>query len=371
MSRRGTSPCQEPSMATPSAASTACALRSPAEGRVGWVDYAKGICIIFVVMMHATLGVEAAAGHEGWMHHVVAFAKPFRMPDFFLISGLFLARVIDRDWTTYLDRKVVHFAYFYVLWVTIQFAFKAPGIAHEVGFAGVAAQYLWAFVEPFGTLWFIYLLPIFFVLTKLTRNVSPLAIWVLAAALEIAPVHTGSTVIDEFAARFVYFYTGYVCATRVFALAAFVQTRPALSFNLLTFWGFLNYALVQQGVSELPVVSLLMGLMGAMAVVTVSALIAMGDWFAALRYLGRNSIVVYLAFFLPMAMSRVALLKSGYITDVGAISLLVTAEGVIGALVMFWMAKRARLDFLFERPTRFRLQRKSEPNPRLALQPAE
>ncbi len=70
-----------------------------------------------------------AAGHEGWMHPVVAFALPFRMPDFFLISGLFLANVIDRDWRTYLDRKVVHFVYFYLLWMTIQFAVKAPGLA--------------------------------------------------------------------------------------------------------------------------------------------------------------------------------------------------------------------------------------------------
>ena len=31
--------------------------------------------------------------------------QPFRMPDFFLISGLFLARVIDRDWRDYLDRR--------------------------------------------------------------------------------------------------------------------------------------------------------------------------------------------------------------------------------------------------------------------------
>src|SRR5712675_1715353 len=103
--------------------------------RVDWVDYAKGFCIVFVVMMHSTLGVEQAAGHEGWLHTVVAFAKPFRMPDFFLISGLFLAQVIDRDWRTYLDRKVVHFAYFYVLWMTIQFVFKAPGIAAESGVA--------------------------------------------------------------------------------------------------------------------------------------------------------------------------------------------------------------------------------------------
>src|SRR6201746_2008431 len=94
--------------------------------RIDWVDYAKGICIVMVVMMHSVLGVEAAAGQTGFMHVLVAFAKPFRMPDFFLISGLFLSVVIDRDWRTYLDRKVVHFAYFYALWVTIQFGFKAP-----------------------------------------------------------------------------------------------------------------------------------------------------------------------------------------------------------------------------------------------------
>jgi uncharacterized membrane protein YcfT len=84
--------------------------------RVDWVDYAKGFCIVFVVMMHSTLGVENAVGQEGWLHTVVAFAKPFRMPDFFMISGLFLAQVIDRDWRTYLDRKVVHFVYFYLLY---------------------------------------------------------------------------------------------------------------------------------------------------------------------------------------------------------------------------------------------------------------
>src|SRR5437762_6019748 len=97
------------------------AIGAPSDGRVGWVDYAKGICIVMVVMMHSTLGTEVAVGREGFMHVVVEFARPFRMPDFFLISGLFLGRVVDRDWRTYLDRKVVHFAYFYLLWVTIQF----------------------------------------------------------------------------------------------------------------------------------------------------------------------------------------------------------------------------------------------------------
>src|SRR5271169_6477974 len=143
------------------------------QARVDWVDYAKGFCIVMVVMMHSTLGVEKAAGETSWLGAVIEFARPFRMPDFFLISGLFLARVIDRDWRDYLDRKVFHFVYFYALWVTIQFVFRAPGIAAEAGLAGVVKEFLLAFIEPFGTLWFIYLLPIFFVVTKLARGIPP------------------------------------------------------------------------------------------------------------------------------------------------------------------------------------------------------
>ena len=339
----------------------------PQTGRIDWVDYAKGFCIIMVVMMHSTLGVEAAAGREGWLHAAVAFAKPFRMPDFFLISGLFLARVIDRDWRTYLDRKVLHFAYFYVLWVTIQFAFKAPAVAAEAvdGWGEVGRAYMMAFVEPFGTLWFIYLLPIFFVVTKLGRGVSPLIVWLVAAALEIAPIHTGWTVIDEFAARFVYFYTGYILAPHIFAFAAGVQKQPVAGLVGLMLWAFINGALVFAGFGDLPVMSLALGMLGAGAVVTAAALMTKSELFWPLRYCGRNSIVIYLAFFLPMAATRIVLLKLG-ILDIGTVALLVTTAGVVGALAMFWVVRGTPLRFLFERPALFRLERK-----RAALQPAE
>src|ERR1700694_5393221 len=221
-----------------------------APGRVDWVDYAKGICIVMVVMMHSVLGVELAAGPTGFMHVLVAFAKPFRMPDFFLISGLFLALVIGRDWRVYLDRKVVHFAYFYVLWVTIQFGFKAPAFAAESGWHHVGYLYLESFIEPFGTLWFIYLLPVFFVVTKLTRRLPPLAIWAAAAALEMTHVATGWTVIDEFCARFVYFNSGYLFADYVFALSDRARARPALALAGLALWALVNGALVVSGLSE-------------------------------------------------------------------------------------------------------------------------
>ena len=113
-------------------------------------------------------------------------------------------------------------------------------------------------------------------------------------------------VIDEFAARFVYFYTGYLLAPRIFALAAGVQASPEAAFAGLTAWGLLNGLLVFNGLAELPFVSLGLGLLGATAVVSVSALMAKSDLFKPLRYCGQNSIVIYLAFFLPMAASRIA-----------------------------------------------------------------
>src|SRR5207244_2327518 len=110
-----------------------------------------------------------------------------------------------------------------------------------------------------------------------------------------------------------------------------------------------------------------LGLAGAAAVVSFSALLAKSDLAKPLRYCGRNSIVIYLAFFLPMAASRAVLLKTGWVPDIGTICVLVTLTGVIGSLVWFWAVRHTFLRFLFERPDRFWIA----PKKQLVLQPAE
>jgi uncharacterized membrane protein YcfT len=347
--------------------------------RVGWVDIAKGICIIFVVMMHSTLGVGLAMGGEGWMHAVVAWARPFRMPDFFLISGLFLGLVIGRPWLRYLDRKVVHFLYFYILWLTIQFAFKAPGMAMEGGAGAALENYLLAFVQPFGTLWFIYILPLFFLFTRLVKTLPVWFVFVWAAFLEMLPVHTGVLVFDEFCARYVYFFAGYAFAARIFEVAEWVKANVARATVLLLLWAAANAALVFAlppaslagllqpaadtgsvgGWAELPLVSLALGFAGALAIVATASLLSLARGSAWLAWLGAHSIVVYLAFFLPMAVTRVVLVKTGLITDIGTVSLLVTAAGVIGPVVLYGMIRWSGWGkWLFERPAWARIERR-------------
>lgn len=337
--------------------------------RIDWVDYAKGFCIILVVMMHSTLGVQKSAGGVvgdiGWLGYVVEFARPFRMPDFFMISGLFLALVIDRPWLRYFDRKVVHFFYFYVLWVTIQFAFKAPvWFAEGAGLSDLILKYLTVFVEPFGTLWFIYMLPVFFIVTRVLKSVPWWAVMLGAALLQIAPIHTGHMLVDEFASRYVYFLGGYFFANNIFKMADWVKENTSIATFGLAAWALINGVFVFAGVPEfifqniqvstladLPIISLCLGAFGGLAVITVASLLSRLSWAGFLKFLGRNSIVIYLAFFLPMAVSRAVLLKYASFLDIGTISALVTIAGVMGPVLLYGIIQQTGWGkFLFERP---------------------
>jgi uncharacterized membrane protein YcfT len=290
------------------------------------------------------------------MHEAVVFATPFRIPAFFLVSGLLVSRVIDRDWRSYFDGRVLHFVYFYVLWVTIQFVFKFPGFAAEFGAWGAVRLYLEAFVQPFGTLWFIYLLPIFFVAVKALRRVPPVVVWIVAALLEVVHLNTGSVVVDEFASRFVFFYSGYVAAPKVFGFASLCERHRLATIAGLVLWVLLNGAFVHIDLANRPGISLVLGFLGAGAIIAVSALLAQRGLASFVRSCGEHSLPIYLVFFLPMAATRVIINKSGLIPDAGTEAAIVTAVAIGGALLIHRLVMPTRMRFLFERPEALRLK---------------
>ncbi|HYD15540.1 MAG TPA: acyltransferase family protein [Hyphomicrobium sp.] len=335
--------------------------RSPmnAEPRLEWVDVAKGLCILLVVLMHSTLGVEKATGVETELNAFIHWARPFRMPDFFLISGLFLAARIDRPWRSYLDTKVVHFAYFYALWLTIQFGLKAPGMVQENGAAATLTDYLTSFVVPFGTLWFIYLLMVYFIVAKLLQPAPKWLVLIGAAALHVFAPESGIFIVDEFSNRFVFFYSGYALAPVVLAFAERLRTAPALLVVIaLAVWAVVNAAGVNSGVALMHGPDLVYSYVGIGAVIAFSVLITNrlpGD---VLAYCGRNSIAVYLAFTVFMGPARIVLLKlTGGEWD-SAVAVASMFAGVTGALAMQWFVKGTWAGFLFTRPETFKLSKR-------------
>ncbi len=322
--------------------------------RHAWVDYSKGICIVGVVTLYAVTKMESELGLRGWLQAWVDFARPFRMPDFFLLAGLFLARVIDRPWREYLDKKVVHYLYFFYLWAAIYLGSKLlVGRAED----GIAREVVTALYQPFAMLWFIQLLPVFFVLTRLTRRVPAAVMLPAAVLLHVFPLHTDAwLLVGHFCERFVYFYVGYRFAGLFFALAERADAHRRVALAALLVWALANQALVSAGIANDRGIAILTGLAGCAAVIVAGVLLARLPWMDWLRYLGEHSIVTYLAFFLPMGALIVAVQRGLVLQlDPGSTAALLSVFSIVFALAAFWLVRGTRWAFLFERPRWARL----------------
>lgn len=330
--------------------------------RLDWVDMAKGLSIFLVVMMYAASSVGEDTGGVGALHWAIAFATPFRMPEFFLISGLFLAQVIDRPWRAYTDRRVVHYLYFYVLWALIHIIFKVGLLGMDP--VGAVEQIAWAVIQPYGVLWFIYMLAVVSAATKLLHDLkAPVwAVFAIAAVLQMAPIHTGSYLVDQFAEYFVFFYAGYVLAPQLFRLAGWASDHVALSLAGLAAWAIINGALVflggfamhpvhpVMGYAGWPGVHLIMALVGTSALCVIAALLTRLPWMNWLRWMGAHSLVIYVAFVLPLGISRTVLIKLG-VDEPTLLSLLTMAVAIVSPLILYWIVQRIGFGrFLFERP---------------------
>ena len=348
--------------------------------RLDWVDMAKGLSIFLVVMMYAASSVGEDTGGVGALHWAIAFATPFRMPEFFLISGLFLAQVIDRPWRAYADRRIVHYLYFYVLWALIHIIFKVGLLATDP--VGAVEQVAWAVIQPYGVLWFIYMLAVVSAATKLLHDLRApkWAVFAIAAVLQMATIQTGSYLVDQFAEYFVFFYAGYVLAPQLFRLADWAAGHVALALVGLAVWAILNAALVfspgfamhpihpVMGYAGLPGIHLVLALVGTAALCVLAALLTRLPVMNWLRWMGSKSLVVYVAFVLPMGISRTLLIKLG-IDDATVLSLAIMAISIVSPLVLYWIVQRIGFGgFLFERPAWAHLP---GTNRRSAVAPAE
>ena len=327
---------------------------SVSKSRIDWVDAVKGLTIILVVMEHTTFGVQGAIGHLPALFGAVAeFAKPFRMPLFFLVAGLFAYKALYGDLRKFVDGKIIHFAYFYVLWSVIQIGLKIA-VPHDGPWKVTYIDLLMIPVQPFAVLWFIYSLAMFFCAMRFLRSARPAYVIFFAAALYFLRLDTGWMLIDEFAWRFIWFVLGVYGARQIFELADWARAYPAkglaLSGLLLASLG----AVVFSHLVDIRGFELLMGVAGASAAIMLVAIAASKNLAAPLTFVGKHSLYIFLSFFLPMAATRMVLVKLG-MENGDLITLIAMTVAVVAPVIAYRIVANTPLDFLFTRPDMFRL----------------
>lgn len=229
--------------------------KSAPKQRVGWVDAAKGLCILLVVLGHAITELQAHGYYTAKWEQFNFFLGPIRMPLFFLLSGLFAGKALKESWHKLANRRIWVMVYLYVLWVPLRdFVLflmpythvEASGIVYPPPIADVSQwgarvyNTAHAVVEPTSYLWFLWALALFAIITRAFRRVPPLIQLVIAGLISVwAPFEAASWSWD-FVTKMLFFYMlGMYGAPWIFRMA---QRRSAV-WLAITLTAFLSVAI--------------------------------------------------------------------------------------------------------------------------------
>jgi len=150
---------------------------APPKPRVTWVDVAKGISILLVVLYHVWNALNNRSDRviipAVWADVIDPVLTFVRMPLFFFVSGLFIGKSVQKNAWPFIKDKLAGIAYPYVLWTIIHATIMIglSGVIHaksEITFRQL--PYLLA-IKPYAQYWFLYVLflalMLYLLLTKL------------------------------------------------------------------------------------------------------------------------------------------------------------------------------------------------------------
>ncbi|MEV4902689.1 acyltransferase family protein [Citricoccus sp. NPDC055426] len=162
-----------------------------AGARAQWVDTAKGLSIVLVVLLHTSLWLRQAD-----MERIEAFStlnlafEDLRMPLFFAMSGLFAAKWLRAGWRELMRGKIALLAWVFLLWQIPIIAYRIiggqllPGMV-QTHLPQQLETWAWSPLRANAELWFLWALVVFFLAGRLLRRVPTAVLLVGAAALSV------------------------------------------------------------------------------------------------------------------------------------------------------------------------------------------
>lgn len=131
--------------------------------RLGWIDYARGIAIILVVYRHVFEGIkESGFAFQNYMflEYANIFFYSFRMPLFFIVSGIFLSISLRKKGLyEFVKTRLRMVLYPYFVWGFLQITLQIIFTKYTNGHPNISS-YLNLFYQPreIAQFWYLYAL---------------------------------------------------------------------------------------------------------------------------------------------------------------------------------------------------------------------
>lgn len=340
-------------MAEPTTTTTSATAQ---KGRLDWVDAARGIAILLVVLYHSTTWLASVGlPLAGWTRVDEALVS-LRMPLFFTVAGLFAGKWAQASWEHLWRGKVALFAWVLVVWSVIGAGAFLLGVSAQGhccsvrGLTLMGTELLLAPLAPRLELWFVWALAVFFLLARLLRRVdsrvllAATGLLCLLTAGQLDLVNIGWTKAPQY---WFFFVLGSRGRRGVLAVG---RAHPALLVLAAAVWAGATAVTEATGTSTALGVPALLAVAGVVAGIGASRLLAR---VRLLRWLGSRTLPVYLAH-TPVIISVCALLAftgaAAHLAPVaGWLVPLVAALAVVAAL---GVPRLPHLGVLYEPPLR-------------------
>ena len=322
---------------------------SSIEQRMVWMDTLRGAAILFVVLFHAA-HVLRLAGLDipVWIDAFNSFFGPFRMPMLMMLSGMLLARSLNKSTGIYLWGKLRLIAWPALVWTAIF------GVT-------IGIKYEWwnpLFWVNSTYLWYLQALLVYYLLALIVRRVPP---WVLV----LVPLCLSFFTHDSFGLH------------RLLFLMAFFFFGHAISAYRATFdkmirsrWTWLLaipplLLAVASAISEDPdglrYVAPLWPVVAAGGIVSVKVATKFGRGIGVvgLQYVGRNSLIFYVVH-RPLLVWLILPLHTWWNLPIPIHFAISVAIALLACWGMVELAKRTPAKWLFEIPAFRRRKLKEE-----------
>lgn len=284
-----------------------------ATDRVVWIDGARGIGIILVVLGHA-LGGMLSAGQldpQGLGRVVFVEIYTFHMPLFFLLSGLFIAPRLEKGVGGFLRASLITIVLPYFLWGALQsliIALAGSLVTAPVPLNGMLiVQMLWSPPSQFWFLYALFFLQLGSALIVPALGASRLLILAVAARLSLEFV-AQPIVIDILLRNSIFFALG------VWLGPGFVKriasSKPRFEVIAMTglVWLTFAYDCVKAG-GEFTLLAAFPAALTGIAFVILLSLRLPSALQPVLVYLGQRSMPIYLLHVFVVAGTRILFLR--------------------------------------------------------------
>ena len=351
--------------------------------RLPWIDYARGIAILLVLYRHVFIGIKisgADISHYPLLEKGNIMFFSFRMPLFFMLSGVFLGvSLAKRGLGHFVETKWKTLLYPYLIWglfqITLQFALKQYVNAGRTWW-----DYLYIIYRPreIDQFWYLYALFNTSVLYAIIRAklrltgfyqlLIGLVMFYISGLLVRNDIHIGF--VHDVIHYYIYIAVGdnlssfildkknvplfsswklFAVSLPIFAAAQyyFLVTNLAHAGIDGAKADYFNYVEDWQ-----PLLFLVIAFSGCIFMINISFILQRYHTFILLRFIGYHSLYIYLTHVLAASVTRIVLTKVFGITDAGLLFIcgMVMALVIPLALYLFAMKKGAWWLFSLERP---------------------